>query len=77
MDVRRMGDQAERLLRDEAFQKAVELCEERITARWRAGETVGDRERAHAEVRALRGIVAELGILHQNAEIEKAAEGEE
>lgn len=56
----RDGQQAERILNDPVFQRAVEQTEEKYVREWKTSEDPAERERLHARVNGLQDIVQQL-----------------
>ena len=54
------GREAERLLQDPAFQKALQRMENDTVAAWKLATEVKDREACHATLHALEGIRSAL-----------------
>lgn len=56
----RLGEAAQGLLDNDALQTAFQRVEQRVIAQWRSADTVQERERAFALVRALDELQHEL-----------------
>lgn len=71
-----LGRGAERLMAEEAFEKAVERVEQDIISEWKVAETVGAREKAHARMEVLYDVVRALGAVRDDGAMEEAKEDE-
>lgn len=72
------GRQAERMLDDEVFQRAVQRADENYVQEWRESATVDERERAYMKQKVLHDVVKELrGIVNRGTYAEHEKEKEE
>lgn len=71
-DVVLLGEQAERLLRDEVFNTAITRLEATYIQRWREAETRDTRESYHARISVLADLQTEIRKLVGNGQMESA-----
>lgn len=72
------GRQAERMLDDEVFQRAVQRADETYVQEWRESNTVEARERAFMKQKVLDDVVKELrGIVNRGTYAEHEKEKSE
>lgn len=63
---------AKRLLDDGEFKAAVSQVEENYIAAWKSGKTVDEREVAHHRWAALRDVIAQIKLVFDRGETQKA-----
>lgn len=70
------GEQAERLMTNETFQRACRRVEEKFTKEWSESlpDQVARREQAYSGLRALREITRQIQIESDNGKCAKAAQ---
>lgn len=66
------GREAERLLNDPGFQKAMQRMENDTVARWKLAQTVGEREQCHATLLALEGFRGALQEMQGDKQMAEA-----
>lgn len=68
------GREAERLLNDPTFQKALARLEKKYVDTWKLEKNAATREHLHACVKALEGIQGELRIMVESKELTEASD---
>ena len=69
-----LGAQAERLMTDPVFRRAVSDLESQITETWKAATTLEAREQAHAEFTGLHSVVRQLRSYYDAAQLRQHRE---
>lgn len=73
-DVIQMGQKAERLLADEAFQQALSALENRYIRQWQNADSAEEREVCHARISVLKDFTTEISKVKDDGIYEEAAQ---
>lgn len=65
MDRKEKGRRALALLEDPVFEEAIDMARDSFIEEWRNGDTVKEREAAHAKDAALDDVLRQLRVLAQ------------